>query len=671
MRFRDRADAGRQLAAKLRSYADHPDVVVLALPRGGVPVAFEVAQQLKAPLDVFLVRKLGVPAHPELAMGAIAEGGVEVLSNDLIADLGVPPALVEQVAVRERLELERRDRLYRDGRQRPAVENRTVILVDDGLATGSTMEAAVLALRQMKPARIVVAAPVGAPDTCERLGRLADQVVCAVVPDPFRAVGLWYEEFTQTTDEEVRDLLSRASTSSASNEHTGNHVRHEGGSKSQVDVVRRRAQPLTGSARDYDTLIDALGGARLVLLGEATHGTHEFYRERAAITERLIAEKGFAGVAVEADWPDAYRINRYVRGVGGDEEAIDALADFARFPTWMWRNADVLDFVGWLRAHNDVMPADQRVGFYGLDLYSLRASMEAVLAYLTKVDPEAARRAQRRYACFDHYGEELQEYGYAATYGLAPPCERDVVAQLTELHRQRADYASRDGRVAADDFFFAQQNARLVTSAEAYYRTMFKGRADSWNLRDRHMAETIRELLSYLGNTRAGARLVIWAHNSHLGDARATQMSEIGELNVGQLVREEYGNDAALVGFTTNTGTVTAASDWAGVAHRKQVRPALPGSYERLFHEAGIGRFVLRLRGDSEVEAALAAPLLERAIGVIYAPETERRSHYFYARLPEQFDYVLHFDQTRAVEPLERTVGWEAGEVAETYPSGL
>jgi erythromycin esterase-like protein/predicted phosphoribosyltransferase len=665
MRFRNRADAGRLLAAHLTKYAGRSDVLVLALPRGGVPVAFEVASALAAPLDVFLVRKLGVPGHPELAMGAIAAGGVEILNAALIRDLGVPAALVEQTAVRERLELERRDRLFRGGRRPAIVRDRTVVLVDDGLATGSTMEAAIVALRQQAPGLIVVAVPVGARETCDRIRRIADRVVCLQTPEPFNAVGLWYDEFEQTSDDEVTRVLAAADRTA-----TPSRLR-PGRTPDPVEVIRRRAIPLTGNPSQYDALLDGIGDARIVLLGEATHGTHEFYRERAYITRRLITEKGFAAVAVEADWPDAYRVNQYVRGTGDDEESVGALAGFGRFPTWMWRNADVLDFVGWLRSHNDTKKADERAGFYGLDLYSLRASMQAVLAYLEKVDPDAARRARTRYACFDQFGEEIQQYAYATGQGIGPSCEREVVTQLMELHRRRVDYASRDGRIAADEFFYAEQNARLVRNAEEYYRTMFRGRAESWNLRDQHMAQTLQELAPFLERTRPGARIVVWAHNSHLGDARATEMGEGGELNVGQLVRDRFGAEAVLVGFTTFTGTVTAATDWDAPAGRRHVRPALAGSYEALFHEAGIPRLLLPLRTDLELASALAAPRLERAIGVIYAPQTERRSHYFHARLPEQFDYVLHFDETRAVEPLERSVAWEAGEVAETYPSGL
>jgi erythromycin esterase-like protein/predicted phosphoribosyltransferase len=665
MRFNNRLEAGRLLVGELTQYAGRSDVVVLALPRGGVPVAFEVARGLAAPLDLFLVRKLGVPGRPEVAMGAIAEGGIEVLDEAAIAYLRIPRVLIDQVASRERLELDRRDRQYRGGRRPPEVRDRIVILIDDGLATGATMEAAIVSLRQHRPARIVVAAPVGAKDTCERLRRLADDVVCLSTPEPFQAVGLWYGDFEQTSDEEVTSLLAAA----------GRVVLPSGTGRQPARDAERliaaRAVRLTGNTSQYDALLDAIGDARVVLLGEATHGTHEFYRERAFITRRLIAERGFAGVAVEADWPDAYRVNHYVRGRGRDEEATDALGGFKRFPTWMWRNADVLDFAGWLRTYNEGKPELERAGFYGLDLYSLHTSMQAVIAYLAKVDPAAAREARARYACFDRFGDQMQHYGYATAFGISQSCERDVVTQLAELHRRRAEYAARNGRVAPDELFVAEQNARLVKNAEEYYRTMFRGREESWNLRDRHMTDTLRELLAFLERSRPNARLVVWAHNSHLGDARATELGEGGELNVGQLARERFGAGAVLVGFTTYTGTVTAASEWNGPAHRKHVRPALPGSYERLFHEANIPRFLLPLRTDLELRSLLSAPRLERAIGVIYAPETERRSHYFHARLADQFDYVLHFDETRAVEPLERTALWDAGEVAETFPSGL
>jgi erythromycin esterase-like protein len=436
-------------------------------------------------------------------------------------------------------------------------------------------------------------------------------------------------------------------------------------------ALRETVCPLAGGPKDFSLLLDRIGNAPLVLIGEASHGTHEFYRIRAEITKRLIVEKGFRAVAVEADWPDAYRVNRYVRGRGGDTDAADALQGFVRFPQWMWRNADVLDFVGWLREHNSTRPDAARVGFYGLDLYSLHASMDAVLQYLRVVDPAAAHHAELRYACFEHYGSDLQRYGYTTSYGLRPSCEREVVEQLVELRRHAAAYARRDGRVAADDLFFAQENARVVADAERYYRAMFADRATSWNLRDRHMAETLESLLRFLETERAPAKVVVWAHNSHVGDARATEMGLSGELNLGQLVRERYGARAMLVGFTTYQGSVTAAANWDEPAQHLRVPPALPGSVEDLFHEVGVRAFLLDLSTPTVASSGLRVPRLERAIGVIYRPSTERESHYFQASLSEQFDMVLHYDATRSVEPLEHKPQRAPDEAPETYPVGL
>jgi erythromycin esterase-like protein len=422
-------------------------------------------------------------------------------------------------------------------------------------------------------------------------------------------------------------------------------------------------RPLTGTADDYDALVARAASRRLVLIGEASHGTHEFYRERAAITKRLIAEAGVTAVAVEGDWPDAYRVNRFVRGESDDESADEALSDFRRFPAWMWRNTDVIDFVTWLRDWNDALPPGApTVGFYGLDLYSLRTSMEAVIDYLAEVDPGAATRARERYACFDHFDRDGQIYAYEAGIGGAEPCERQAVEVLVQLRNAAAELAARDGLLAEDHHFYAEQNARLVVDAEEYYRAAFRGGVESWNLRDRHMADTLDALVAHLERTRGATRVAVWAHNSHVGDARATQMGEAGEFNIGQLARERHGGQALLVGFTTYTGTVTAASDWGAPAERKRVRRALPGSWEELFHQADMPRFMIEPAGF------FGERRLERAIGVIYRPETERFSHYFEARLADRFDAVIHIDETSAVEPLEPTSQWEAGELPETYP---
>jgi len=435
----------------------------------------------------------------------------------------------------------------------------------------------------------------------------------------------------------------------------------------QLRAIRENSHEITGAQGDYHPLVDLVGDRRLVLIGEATHGTHEFYHTRAQLTRRLIEERGFSAVAAEADWPDAYRVNRYVVGRGKDRDAAEALDDFRRFPAWMWRNSDVLAFVSWLREYNDSLPKSARTtGFYGMDLYSFHSSSRAVLDYLEKVDPEAARRARYRYGCFEQFGEDIQAYGYAANLGLTKHCEDEVVAQLIEMTRRAADLASRDGRLDPDEFFTAEQNARVVKNAEQYYRAMFSGRISSWNLRDRHMAETLDQLIAHLGPP---GKIVVWAHNSHLGDAHATEMGRQGEWKVGHLVREKYGSEAVSIGFTTYTGSVTAASNWDGPAEQKRVQPGLHGSFEALFHATRMPKFIVIPGTSDRVSGILSEEQLERAIGVIYLPHSERVSHYFRARLADQFDAVIHLDETQALQPLEITSKREqGGEVPETYP---
>ncbi|PYL17237.1 MAG: erythromycin esterase [Verrucomicrobia bacterium] len=440
-------------------------------------------------------------------------------------------------------------------------------------------------------------------------------------------------------------------------------------SRDMATAITDAAHRISATA-DYDDLIELAGPAGFVLIGEASHGTHEFYARRAELTRRLIAEKNFRIVALEADWPDMLRVHRYVAGRAEERNAAEALSDFRRFPAWMWRNTVMVEFVEWLRDWNQQRQAErERAGMFGLDLYSMHASIDSVLRYLDKVDPAAARRARHRYGCFEFFGEDPQAYGYATTRGQLESCEDEVVAQLADLRRKYGDLMSRDGQVAEDEFFYAEQNARLVANAERYYRSMFRGRDTSWNLRDQHMVETLQALVGHFDSGRS--KIIVWAHNSHLGDARATQMSERGEWNVGQLARERYGREVFSIGFSTYSGTVTAASDWGGTAERKRVLPALAGSYEELFHNVGVPRFWLNLRERNDATELLRARRLERAIGVIYRPETERWSHYFEACLPEQFDAIVHLDETRALEPLERSSEWECGELPETYPEGL
>ena len=438
-----------------------------------------------------------------------------------------------------------------------------------------------------------------------------------------------------------------------------------------ADAIAESARRLSGATDDYAPLVTSIGEARFVLLGEATHGTQEFYTERARITRALIERRGLRAIAVEADWPDAYRVNRYVRCASDDRDATESLDGFRRFPTWMWRNSAIVEFVEWLRDYNAAHAPRDRVGFYGLDLYSLYTSIDAVLRYLDDSDPDAARRARQRYRCFDHFDRDSTRYAYAAGFGANESCEDSVVAQLADMLKRTAAPSGSAVGENSDEAFYALQNARLVKTAEEYYRTMFRGRVSSWNLRDRHMADTLDALDAHLSRERP-ARIAVWAHNSHVGDARATQMGAFGEWTLGQLVRERHrAADGFAVGFTTDHGTVIAASDWDGPAQRKRVRPARDDSYEHVFHRCGIGNFLLPLRGTSAAIDALRDGRLERAIGVIYLPETERASHYFDASLPRQFDAVVHWDETRALEPLEPLEWLPGSEEPEAYPTGL
>jgi protein-L-isoaspartate(D-aspartate) O-methyltransferase len=411
---------------------------------------------------------------------------------------------------------------------------------------------------------------------------------------------------------------------------------------------------------DLGPLLERIGDARVVLLGEASHGTSEFYRMRERISRELILKKGFHFIAIEGDWPDAARVDHYVRHL---EYPPSEWTAFARFPTWMWRNNEVRDFVNWLREHNAATKPEARVAFHGLDLYSLHTSIDSVLDYLDQVDPGAAKVARQRYGCLTPWQGDPATYGHAALTGSYRSCEPHVVRALKDLLEQRVAYVEHDG----ERFFDAVQNARLVANAERYYRIMYYGSRASWNLRDEHMFTTLKNLQTFYG---AGGKAIVWAHNSHVGDSAATEMSSRGEHNIGHLCRQEFGSDAYLVGFGTNSGTVAAASDWGGPMEIKNVQPALPKSYERLCHATGLARFMLGLRNRTDLTGAqgLGKPQLERAIGVIYRPETERASHYFQAVLPRQFDEYIWFDATRAVTPFDTA---ELLGLPDTYPFGV
>jgi protein-L-isoaspartate(D-aspartate) O-methyltransferase len=428
-----------------------------------------------------------------------------------------------------------------------------------------------------------------------------------------------------------------------------------------VSAIAAVSEPFTSiSGAELDALLERIGDAKIVLLGEATHGTSEFYRMRERISQELITRKGFRFVAIEGDWPDVARLDHYVRHF---EYPPSEWTAFARFPMWMWRNNEVRSFVDWLHAHNAEQAPQERVAIYGLDLYSLYTSIGVVLKYLDEVDPDSARIARQRYGCLTPWQADPATYGHAALTGTYRTCEKEVVRMLEDILHKQSDYSAHDG----ERFMDAVQNARLVTDAERYYRIMYYGSRASWNLRDTHMFETLKTLLEFHGPE---SKAIVWAHNSHVGDAAATEMSARGEYNIGHLCRQEFGDGVYSIGFGTHSGTVAAASDWDGPMEVKEVLPSLEQSYERLCHETGRPRFLLPLRGRStaEVRDRLATPRLERAIGVIYRPETELASHYFQAVLPAQFDEYIWFDESRAVTPFATK---ELEGLPDTYPFGL
>ena len=429
-----------------------------------------------------------------------------------------------------------------------------------------------------------------------------------------------------------------------------------------VATLRNAGEPLPAPERvdDFGALFDRYGDATLVLLGEATHGSSEFYRARAAISRRLIERHGFTVVAVEADWPDAARIDDYVRHHAARPRRGDS---FLRFPTWMWRNREVLEFADWLRGHNESLAAGRKVSFHGLDVYSLTESLHAVLDYLERVDREGAAAARYRYGCLTPWQDQPAEYGRAVVHGRLAGCEGPVVEQLRAMLAHRLGYVEKDGEA----WFDAYQNARIVRAAERYYRLMYQGASDSWNLRDRHMFDTLQAVIGQRG---PGSKAIVWAHNSHVGNAAATAMGWRGQFNIGELCRLAYEDEAVLIGFGTDSGTVAAASDWGAEMEIKTVRPARPDSYEHAFRRTGHARSLTDWRGTSNraVLDALRQPRLERAIGVVYRPETELLSHYFEAVMAEQFDALVWFERTTAVTPLGRETPQGA---PETYPFGL
>ncbi len=598
---------------------------------------------------------------------AVTLEALELTGNDRVLEIGTGSGYAAAVLsriVREVFTVERRETLASSARERlEQLQYRNVrVFHGDGtlgwpahapydaiaVAAGGPEIPKALLSQLRVGGRLVI--PVGPDESTQTLMRITREG-----PETFREESLTAVRFVPLIGEQGWPDQERLLTKPGKTSDN----------KTIGKLIRETAEPFADiETSSVDAFLERVGDARLVLLGEATHGTSEFYRMRARLSKALIERRGFDFVAVEADWPDAARVDEYV--LGDRRRSKVAFTPFSRFPTWMWRNEDVHDFIGWLRARNRGQPdrAD-RVGFHGLDLYSLFTSIAAVLSYLDEIDPAAARVARARYGTLTPWQTDPAAYGRAVLVGRYTSSEGAVVSMLRDMLERRLDYARKDG----ERFFDATQNARVVANAESYYRAMYYGSAASWNQRDSHMFDTLQALLKFYGPDSRG---IVWEHNSHVGNATATEMSTRGELNVGELCRATFHDRAYVVGFGTDHGTVAAASDWDEPMQRMRVRPAHADSYERLFHASGVPAFALPLRAPrrAAVRDELRAPRLERAIGVIYRPDTELASHYFYASLPDQFDELVWFDETSAVEPLDVAPG-NGSDLPETYPFGL
>lgn len=853
--IKNRTEAGRLLAEKLRT-VDRKNTLVLALPRGGVPLAWEIAKQLKLTWDILLVKKIGAPLHPEFAIGAVSEDQPPLWNTDIISSMGLDREQLNQLAEESQEKLRRQSKAWRRNRKPLELEGKDIILVDDGLATGMTMLSAVEFLKHRGARKVTVAAPIASGPAEEALRPRADEVVILLTPEPFFSVGQWYEDFSQVSDEMVMRLLSgrakneedfskikipaqgvnlegdlivpqdpkgvvifahgsgsthqsprnqfvakalnqlgfatllfdllipeeaknranvfdipllserlRAATkwvqkksslkslpigyfgastgaaaalmAAAKEKHVSSVVSRGGRpdlagealskvkcpvllivggedsgvielnqraksqlSKSEIVIVpgaghlfeepgtldevveyagdwfkrtllhssrrlslkpkelvlqqmKERAHPIE-SEKKLEPLIESLSQSRVVMLGEATHGTEEFYELRKLISERLIEDYGFKFIAVEGDWPDCSRLNKYIQDQEG-ESATEIMKSFKRWPTWMWANEQTADLIEWMKGRS--------AGFYGLDVYSLFESLDAIKSYAHKLDPDIGKRIVEAYSCFDFFDRD--EIAYAKALIQWPQgCEKEILQNLRELLRLRLE----DTHFHRHELFDAQQNAKIIRNAEKYYRSMMNGGAESWNIRDEHMMETLDSLLRYHGE---GAKAIVWAHNTHIGDYHATDMIKEGYINLGGLARERYGmENVSLVGFGTYGGEVLAGRAWGARPEIMQLPKAAAGTYEdylhRLSEEMNSSQFYLDLKGDG----ALSLDKGHRAVGVVYQPIFESHGkNYVPTKLAQRYDSFIYIDTTSALKALPGQL--EKGAIPETWPVGV
>lgn len=652
MNFYDRRHAGRLLAEKLKMYKiENP--LIFALPRGGVPVAAEVALALEAPLDILAVRKIGAPFQPEVAVGAVCEDEKPLWRTRLLSSLGLKPEDLSNSVSAEIKKMRQQIEIFRKGKNFPVVKGRTVIVIDDGLATGATMWAAITFLKNHAASKIVIAAPVAGTKTVQQFQKSRSDVVITFETEDLNSVGEWYEDFSQVSNEEVIQLLNEHK--SASGEKSKSKISHK--QAVSLDAAIKMAMVPVTNEIDYFQLIQSIKEARVVMLGEASHGTQEFYQVRRFISQQLIKNHGFKFIAVEGDWPDADRLNKYIRsGAGGS--AHKTLMHNHRWPAWMWANDEMVKLAEWMRSHH-------RAGFYGLDIYSMFESVQEVINFVEIENPILAKEIKERYACFDRYQND--EVAYARSLSEYPAgCAAQVLKNLDRILKLRLENISHD----QEALFSSQQNARVVANAENYYRAMIKGDASSWNVRDEHMLEVLEQLLEKHGPDSKG---IVWAHNTHIGDYRATDMNEDGYVNLGGLARQTYGEqNVALVGFGTYQGQVLAGTAWGRSEQVMTLPPAQVGSYEHHFHQVlkaeknNLNQAYVLL--DDKSHTAFAQRLGHRAVGVVYNSNQEYRGNYVPTELSKRYDAFIFIDQTTALKSLHAISVY--GEIPETWPSG-
>lgn len=653
-RFQSRKEAGALLGDKLVSFQSD-DPLILAVPRGGVPVAYEVAKKLGSDLDLLMVKKIGAPENPELAIGAVSEDGRPWYNNKIVGQLGIKTAALKSLADAKAIEVKKQISKLRGTRPAIPVEGRNLILIDDGVATGATLLAAVNLLRARKPKRIVIATPVGPASTFEELRKVADEVVSLETPSPFVAVGDWYHQFPQVLDEEVLQILQ-----SWDPEQMELALKVKPLFPSLENVVREiqdLAYPIQ-RAGGWDELITTIAKSKVVMLGEATHGTSEFYSIRRMISERLIRDHGFDFIAVEGDWPDCQKLNDYIRS-GKGKSAKEVMRHFHRWPTWMWANDETAALIEWMQSF--------QAGFYGLDVYSLFDSMDYVKSYVARLDPDLARVMSGRYACFESFHRNEKLYAQHLTK-FNDGCRAEVIQNLRQLLRLRLeDFGLKNG-----DLFSAQQNARIVKNADDYYRAMISGGPESWNIRDQHMLETLDLLLHRGGQERKG---IVWAHNSHIGDYHATDMLEEGYVNLGGLAREKFGVEhVALVGFGTYQGEVLASPAWEGPETITSLPAARESSFEYYCHEATqtlqTQRFYLIFDPAARKTVLGTRQYGHRAVGVVYHPRFETHGrNYVPTKMAQRYDAFVYVDKTSALRSIPTLT--TVKELPETWPGGM